>query len=226
MRPASVNDVTTKAAMFILSDANLAADAASGQPQALPATRGSAYEQGDAIFAAGTMGTAWRVLSGSVRLNRIEADGAPMFASLAVAGDVIGAETLLFGVYTFEAVALSPCRLAPWPGAETSPARESLLLTLAQAERRAADVIALRGGQAIDRVKRLVRLLARDADGGAPACRIALPGLKDMAEITALTVETVSRSISGLRRAGLLSPQGERRGCRPARLCVVDAALA
>lgn len=180
------------------------------------------FFQGDAIFAAGATGTAWRVLSGSVRLNRADADGSTMFANLAVAGDVIGAETLLFGTYTFEAVALSPCRLVPWPGGEAAPARESLLLTLAQAERRAADVIALRCGQAADRVKRLVRLLAQET---AAAGNVTLPGLKDMAEITALTVETVSRSISGLRRAGMLAPQGERRGCRPTRMCLVDAAL-
>jgi len=227
MRPASLNDMTETTAMFLSPDKTVFADMTPTKTPPGPTVRACAA--GKSIFAAGAAGTAWRVVSGSVRLNRTEPDGTAMFANLAVAGDVIGAETLLFGTYTFAAVALSPCLLTPWPGGEASPARESLLLTLAQAERRAADVIALRCGQAADRIKRLVRLLAENATAagsGAPAWQVALPGLKDMAEITALTVETVSRSISGLRRAGMLAPQGERRGCRPARLCLVDVSLA
>lgn len=144
-----------------------------------------------------------------------------------MAGDVIGAETLLFGCYTFEGVALSKCLLAPWPGGEAGPANDSLLLALAQTERRAADVLSLRCGQAVERIRRLIRLLVQDRDGiehTSPVCRVVLPGLKDMADITALTVETVSRSISNLRRAGILEPQGLRRGRPPAQLCMAGNA--
>ena len=78
--------------------------------------------------------------------------------------------------------------------------------TLAKTERRAADVIALRCGQAADRVRRLVLLLAQPLDESASSLLVTLPTRQDMAEITALTLETVSRMISKLRRAGILNP--------------------
>jgi DNA-binding IclR family transcriptional regulator len=87
----------------------------------------------------------------------------------------------------------------------------TLLGALALAQQHGASLLALRAGQAIDRVTRLIRLLA-PASGGDPLVRIALPPLRDMADITALTVETVSRSLSGMRRRGLLESDGPRRG--------------
>jgi DNA-binding transcriptional regulator YhcF (GntR family) len=47
----------------------------------------------------------------------------------------------------------------------------------------------------------------------APAApRAEIPPLRDIAEITALTVETVSRILSGLRRQKVLEPEQQRRG--------------
>jgi CRP-like cAMP-binding protein len=168
------------------------------------------FRAGTRIYAAGTPGQAWRVLSGSVRLDRPgDAGQAPMFANLAVEGDVIGAETLLFQRYTFEATALADCVLAPWPEGRGAPARASLLAALTASERRSAEVVALRCGQAVDRVVRLLRLIA----GGQPQLAGAsLPARRDMAEITALTTETVSRIISRLRRSGVLPASARRRG--------------
>jgi len=163
---------------------------------------------GERIFEAGAAGLAWRVVSGSVRLDRREADGQLWLANLAVAGDIIGAETLVFGAYTFEATALSPCVLTPWPEGDGVPADNSLLTTLAGAERRAAKVLALRYGQALERVRRLVRLLARDGEAGS----VVLPSRREMADITALTLETVSRAVSALRQSGELQPQRKPRG--------------
>jgi CRP-like cAMP-binding protein len=176
----------------------------------MPETRAH-FRAGTRIYAAGAPGEAWRVLSGSVRLDRPgDAGQASMFANLAVAGDVIGAETLLFQHYTFEATALSECTLAPWPEGREAPARESLLAALTSSERRSAEVVALRCGQAVDRVVRLLRLIA----GGQPQLAGAsLPARRDMAEITALTTETVSRIVSRLRRSGAL-PASTRRGGR------------
>ena len=149
---------------------------------------------------------AWRVTSGSLRLDRPDAEGETSFANLAIKGDIIGAETLLFGHYTFTATALSNSVLSPWPEGCGAPAGESLLHTLAKTEQRAADVIALRCGQANVRVRRLVMLLAQQPDERASGLLVTLPTRQDMAEITALTLETVSRMISGLRRAGILNP--------------------
>lgn len=165
-----------------------------------PARQNEQHPAGTRLYAAGTAGQAWRVVSGAVRLDRPSPDEAPMFANLAVAGDVIGAETLLLQHYTFTATALADCVLSPWPEGDGAPAGESLLAALTASETRAADVVALRCGQALERVKRLLRLLA----GNSTPHYTQLPSRKDMADITALTMETVSRHISSLRRAGAL----------------------
>ena len=169
---------------------------------------------GEILYETGSEGAAWRVVAGSVRLDRITAEGKPGFASLAIRGDIIGAETMLFGAYSFTATALGPCTLMSWPEGEGAPAPASdLLQTLIVAERRAAEVIALRYGQAAERVKRLVILLAApgaDCAGSVrPPLQVTLPPRQDMADITALTLETVSRMVSGLRRSGVLNPLTE-----------------
>ena len=165
----------------------------------------------EVLYETGREGAAWRVVSGSVRLDRKTPEGDAGFASLAIRGDIIGAETMLFGAYSFTATALSPCTLTSWPEREGSPAPAGdLLKTLIFAERRAAEVIALRYGQAAERVKRLVMLLAApgaDCAGSVHVpLQVTLPPRQDMADITALTLETVSRMVSGLRRSGVLSP--------------------
>lgn len=174
--------------------------------------RQRSVSRGQRIYVGNASGTAWRVLSGSVRLDRAEQpNGEQSFANLAVRGDIIGAETLLFGKYSFTATALADCLLVPWPDDRTPPAGDySLLRTLAKAERRAAEVIALRCGQAADRVRRLVMMLAQapaENPANQPAdLQVVLPSRQDMADITALTLETVSRMVSQLRHAGLLAP--------------------
>lgn len=155
-------------------------------------------EAGQAIYQAGTDGLAWRLRRGVVRLDMPAANGQAAFASLAIAGDILGCETQLFGCYTFTASALTHCELMPWPAGSFADA--SLLAALANAQRRAADVVALRGGQAADRVIGLIRLLADSAG------RVVLPTRQDIADITDLRFETISRVIKGLERARVLAP--------------------
>ena len=170
--------------------------------QHFEACRIKSFHQGEQIYCARTAGIAWRVISGSVRLNRIASDGELRFANLAVEGDVIGTETLLSGRYEFLAVALSDCELAPWPEGLSSVSKDSLLQILAAAERRTADVVALRSGLAIDRVMRLIEIIAQ-RDENQDLC-FALPKGQDFSEITDLTKETVSRTISSLKHDGFL----------------------
>lgn len=122
------------------------------------------------------------------------------FASLAIPGDILGCETLLFGCYTFTASALTQCRLAPWPDGEAALERSTLLESLAQAQQRAAEVIALRSGQASERVLALIRLLADQAG------RVILPTRQDIADITDLRFETISRIVKQLERSAILRP--------------------
>lgn len=166
------------------------------------ASRTRVFQQSEQIYCPGTSGICWRVVSGSVRLNRMTNDGKALFANLAVQGDVIGAETLLMGQYAFFAVALSECELAPWPDGLGSASKGSLLHILAAAERRTADVVALRSGLALDRVMRLILMLAQ-RDENADFC-FTLPKGQDISEITDLTKETISRTISLLKHDGIL----------------------
>lgn len=158
------------------------------------------FAAGQVIYQAGADGQAWRLAAGVVRLDSLAPGGRRTFASLAIPGDILGCETLLFGAYTFSAAALVPCRLTPWPEGATATSGESLLASLAGAQRRAAELMALRGGQAADRVLGLIRLLA---DGGG---QVILPTRQDIADITDLRFETISRIIKGFERAQVLGP--------------------
>jgi CRP-like cAMP-binding protein len=167
---------------------------------------------GEVLYSAGEEGIAWRVKTGAVRLDRVSGSSegeVRSFAGLALAGDVIGAETLLFGQYSFEAHALGDVTLERWLAPNTALSGESLLQTLAAAERRAADALALRVGDAFERVRQLILLLARERSHLRNQA-ISIPGLRDIADMTGLTVETVSRAISHLRKSGLLQKYGRR----------------
>jgi CRP-like cAMP-binding protein len=181
------------------------------------ATDARRFKSGQRIHDAGAEGSAWRVTSGVVRFHLIDESGSDkLFAGLALGGDIVGVEALLFGRYSYRATALTDCELSPWPG-RTTTERDSLLHALTLAEHRAARVVALRSGQAVERIRRLIRLLLPQTPAAAQA---ELPPLRDIAEITALTVETVSRTLSGLRRQKVIEPEQPRRG-RGRKSCLV-----
>lgn len=167
----------------------------------LPSPRSSRqFAAGEGVYAAGSGGLAWRLGRGVVRLDTLTPAGETSFASLAIAGDILGCETLLFGAYTFSASALTRCELSPWPEGEPAVAGETLLESLAMAQRRAAELLALRGGQASERVLGLIRLLADSAG------QVVLPTRQDIADITDLRFETVSRIVKAFERSRLLAP--------------------
>lgn len=167
--------------------------------------RSLTFQAGAPIYRIGTPGLAWRVEQGSVRLDADGHSSEACFASLSLPGDIIGSESMLFGSYAFSASALTHCELSPWP--EGAPAAEgnSLLRSLAASQRRAAELVALRGGEALGRVIGLIRIMAGTVDEGRDA-NVVLPTRKDIADITALRLETVSRIIKHLERSGMLHP--------------------
>ena len=156
-------------------------------------------DAGETIYQANDAGLAWRVRNGVIRLDTMNAEKEPCFASLAIAGDILGCETMFFGTYTFNALALTQCQLTPWPEGEGALSGESLLASLAISQKRAADLVALRGGQAVGRVISLIQMLT-DKTG-----QLVLPARQDIADITDLRSETISRIIKGLERSGVLA---------------------
>lgn len=156
------------------------------------------------IYCAGSGGHAWRVVRGMVRLDCFTGDGA-CFAGIALPGDVIGVEARLFGNYDHEAHALTPCVLAPWGEVEIEmPSDFELQMRLAQARRNAAEALALRSGSAEDRMRRLFGLLQKSQPNAAKEQTVSLPSLRNISDITDLTVETASRIISRWRQQGWL----------------------
>lgn len=188
------------------------------KPTAVAPVQPRSFKRGESVYASGERGQAWRVLSGAVRLDTADPAG-PTFANLALAGDVIGAEALVDGRYAFRAQALTACVLTPW-----KESRTALLGLFAAAQRRAAEVVALRGGRAADRVARLVRLLGQGSEPVLAGSQIVMPRLRDVADITDLTVETVSR-IAAPGRSGELRGR-PRRSHPPARRAPSMAATA
>jgi len=172
------------------------------------AARPQHFAIGRPIYSAGSEGIAWRIVHGAVRLDSVDAEGRH-YAGLALRGDVIGAEALLFGTHAFDASAIADTELEPWLADGAPATGESLLQMLAATERRAADAIALRAGQAFDRVRRLCLLLSRHGENDTT--EITVPELRDMAAITNLTEATVSRAMSHLRRSGALLRPSRRK---------------
>ncbi len=154
---------------------------------------------GESLFIAGEAGQAMRLDRGVVRLNHAP-PSADEFAGLAMTGDLLGCETLLFGAYTFTAIALTPCQLTPWPPAGSAMNTRLLLNSFTELQSRTADLLALRGGAAIDRILKLIDLL-KDEVG-----QVILPLRQEIAQITDLRLETVSRIIKSLEASGTLTP--------------------
>ncbi|MFM6922866.1 MAG: cyclic nucleotide-binding domain-containing protein, partial [Polynucleobacter victoriensis] len=72
------------------------------------------YKAGDLIYKSGQTGPAYKVITGTVRLDHAQASHKSVFANLAIAGDLVGAEVLLRKPYAFEAHALTDCELVQW----------------------------------------------------------------------------------------------------------------
>lgn len=161
-------------------------------PAGLPARY---FKRAQRVHQIGDQGQAWYVQSGAVRLDAMGPEGLT-FAALAVTGDVIGTDALVGGHYAFEAHALTPCVLTPWHLSQTTPVLE----LMSAAQRRAAEVVALRCGRAEERVARLVRLLGSDGVQRNNDFRVLTPRLRDVADITNLAPETVSRIANATRR--------------------------
>lgn len=161
------------------------------------------YRLGDAGSAAFT------VREGLVRLERISEGGRRCIVRVAGRGELIGAEAILGERYTQDAVACTPVSLCRIPIAllERMQREEpALQLALMRRWQRALDAaltwrIDLQTGPAHHRVLRLLDLLGRHA---GPDQTIWLPRREEIADLLGMALETASRSISRLRRDGVL----------------------
>lgn len=171
------------------------------------------FKAGDLIYMSGQNGPAYKVASGTIRLSQTNRNHQTLFANLAIPGDLLGAEVLLRKPYTFESHALTDCEIAVWQE-PTMLWAEALAEELIKSSLRQTEVVSLRCGTAMERVLRFINLVKPSHQTLAQS-NLTLPPLKETAEITDLTIETVSRCINSLRKQGILIPvQGARGNLR------------
>lgn len=176
------------------------------EPGAAGTTRTVARAQ--ALLLEGAVGPVWRVRTGAFRLERVTPDGASV-VQIALAGDLIGVERLCDQAYVCSAVALTDAVVEPEP--VDAAHREAMLSHgFRQQQRQLYEMTLLRSGPVVGRLRHLLDLLGRRAEGPTqPLERAALPVLKDIAQIVLSAPETVCRELNRLL------PARARRGTRP-----------
>lgn len=171
------------------------------------------FKAGDLIYSSGQLGPAYQVTSGTIRLDHAHKSHKSVLANLAITDDLVGAEVLLRKPYAFQAYALTDCELTVWQQPTDSLA-DSLAEQLIKSSLRQSDVVSLRCGLAMERIMKFIQLVSYKGQAGTSS-NIALPPLKETADITDLTIETVCRCIASLRKQGVLVPvQGVRGNVR------------
>ncbi len=167
------------------------------------------YRRGDEIFADGDAADCWcRVVAGTVRVCKVLADGRRHIAEFYFAGDCFGLENIPARLFSAEAVSdvivMRYPRRATERLADDNPnvarwLRDLTLRDLANAQIR---MLLLGRMSAPERVATFLLDMfeRRDATGtlDLPMCR------NDIADYLGLTIETVCRVMSVLKRAGTI----------------------
>ena len=155
----------------------------------------------------------YRMISGTVRTSRFMADGRRPIGDFYYPGDVFGLETT--GSHSMAAEALSDCViLAASRQAMLAAGGESELkdlmwdATVRDLESAREHLTLLVRKSASERVASFLLGLAQRR--GETAVELAM-GRQDMADYLGLTIETVSRVISDLRRRGILAADKQDR---------------
>jgi len=154
----------------------------------------------------------YNVVAGSMRLSKLTPDGRRQILGFAFAGDFLGLDRAAIHVCTAEA--LEPARICRFErrrfDALLAERRELESALLARAGEvlaaTQAQVLRLGHKSALERLASfLLALPDFDPSRPAPAGRIPLPmSRSDIADYLGLTLETVSRSFSRLRRQGVI----------------------
>jgi CRP/FNR family transcriptional regulator len=147
---------------------------------------------------------------GLVKLVRVTADGRERVVRVLFPGDVVGLEALATGRYDNQAVALSEVSLCRIPlevihqlGANSPRLHRKLMEKWQSALKLADDWLAeLNFGSARQRVLHFIHKMHEVSDDGTAT----LFGREDMGAMMDLKLETVSREVTALVRAGVMEP--------------------
>jgi CRP-like cAMP-binding protein len=147
---------------------------------------------------------------GLVKLVRVTADGRERVVRVLFPGDVVGLEALATGHFDSQAVALSEVSVCRIPlevihqlGANSPRLHHKLMEKWQSALKQADDWLAeLNFGSARQRVLHFIHKMHEVADDGTAT----LFGRDDMGAMMDLKLETVSREVTALVRAGVMEP--------------------
>lgn len=177
------------------------------------------FEPHQSLFHAGEPNThLYVVREGQIKLTTLSSDGREQIIGLGLAGHLIGFDDVRDTAHTYSAVALTPahvCKVAHADMlkilAENPQAMMRAINVLNEELGRAQSVIRLLGHKtSSERVASfLLSLLPPGKHNGDPL-DVPLPlSRQEMAELLGLTIETVSRHMSELKREGIIdAPRG------------------
>ncbi|WP_445682143.1 helix-turn-helix domain-containing protein [Radicibacter daui] len=168
----------------------------------------SNYKAGEEIYAQGEKAdTLYQVAFGCVRVYRLLADGRRQISAFHLAGDVFGFEN--DETHHFFAEAVSSAGLRSLRKPSTSDAATLMFpFTLRSLVRAQEHLLVLGRQTALERIAAFLLDLA-ERQGGHDEFEMPMPR-NDIADYLGLTIETVSRSFSELKRQGLIQLNGLR----------------
>jgi CRP/FNR family transcriptional regulator len=176
-------------------------------------------DAGGTVFYEGDDSTClFNVVRGSLRLSKLLPDGRRQVTGFLFSGDFLGLS--IGGVYPYTAEAMTASSLCRFDRPSLTrmldkfPKLEHQLLSLASNElAQAQDHIMVLGRKtATERIATvLLKLVDRIGKQGTSGCALDLPMTRsDLADYTGLTTETVSRTLSQMKREGLVDTIGVR----------------
>lgn len=154
------------------------------------------------------------IMAGAMKLTTLSSEGREQIVGLCHPGDFVGRPFAVQPGYS--AVALGPVRLCLFGrqdferflGDHPSMAVELLQRTLEDLDRARQLMLLLGRGSAEQRVASLLLAFARRS-GESPRFELPL-GRQQMADVLGLTIETVSRQLTRLKRDGVIELAGRR----------------
>jgi CRP-like cAMP-binding protein len=168
------------------------------------------YQPGQALYEASDQAVGvFTLRKGMVKLVRVTADGRERVVRVLFPGDVVGLEALATGRYDSQAVALSEVSLCRIPlevmhqlGANSPRLHRKLMEKWQSALKLADDWLAeLNFGSARQRVLHFIRKMHEVSEDDTAT----LFGRDDMGAMMDLKLETVSREVTALVRAGVMT---------------------
>jgi CRP-like cAMP-binding protein len=169
------------------------------------------YQSGQVLYEASDKALGvFTLRKGMVKLVRVTADGRERVVRVLFAGDVVGLEALATSRYDSQAVALSEVSVCRIPldvihqlGANSPRLHRKLMEKWQSALKLADDWLAeLNFGTAKQRVMHFIQKMHEISEDGT----VTLFGRDDMGAMMDLKLETVSREVTALVRAGVMTP--------------------